>query len=204
MRDCWHAVPSRRPTFQQLVEDLDRTLSLMANQVIACFPLLSVYKINTDIYSNYLLILLSHVHTIWSLNIRPNSEIHGLKVRSLKCSRTVVNSTFFYFKVQLFLALVCKANFLEHTSTTSTDIVTAFSSYVPCNTMGRYSVYFGFFKLNLWGLVSLLCSPAQTVRYILLFPTLWLSLQEYLDLAVPLVQYSQVDSSASAHSCNST
>lgn len=33
MRDCWHAVPSRRPTFQQLVEDLDRMLSLMANQV---------------------------------------------------------------------------------------------------------------------------------------------------------------------------
>uniref|UniRef100_A0A8C7LVS6 Fibroblast growth factor receptor n=1 Tax=Oncorhynchus mykiss TaxID=8022 RepID=A0A8C7LVS6_ONCMY len=32
MRDCWHAVPSRRPTFQQLVEDLDRTLSLMTNQ----------------------------------------------------------------------------------------------------------------------------------------------------------------------------
>ncbi|KAM9841006.1 fibroblast growth factor receptor 1b [Aulostomus maculatus] len=32
MRDCWHAVPARRPTFQQLVEDLDRTLSLMANQ----------------------------------------------------------------------------------------------------------------------------------------------------------------------------
>uniref|UniRef100_A0A8D3CMZ5 receptor protein-tyrosine kinase n=1 Tax=Scophthalmus maximus TaxID=52904 RepID=A0A8D3CMZ5_SCOMX len=32
MRDCWNAVPSRRPTFQQLVEDLDRTLSLMANQ----------------------------------------------------------------------------------------------------------------------------------------------------------------------------
>ncbi|XP_072227933.1 fibroblast growth factor receptor 1b [Leuresthes tenuis] len=32
MRDCWHAVPSHRPTFQQLVEDLDRTLSLMASQ----------------------------------------------------------------------------------------------------------------------------------------------------------------------------
>ncbi|XP_064799096.1 fibroblast growth factor receptor 1-A-like isoform X2 [Oncorhynchus masou masou] len=32
MKDCWHAVPSRRPTFQQLVEDLDRTLSLMTNQ----------------------------------------------------------------------------------------------------------------------------------------------------------------------------
>nr|XP_019968477.1 PREDICTED: fibroblast growth factor receptor 1-A-like [Paralichthys olivaceus] len=32
MRDCWNAVPSRRPTFLQLVEDLDRTLSLMSNQ----------------------------------------------------------------------------------------------------------------------------------------------------------------------------
>lgn len=32
MRDCWHAVPARRPTFQQLVDDLDRMLSLIANQ----------------------------------------------------------------------------------------------------------------------------------------------------------------------------
>ncbi|XP_061732185.1 fibroblast growth factor receptor 1b [Nerophis ophidion] len=32
MRDCWHAVPSCRPTFQRLVEDLDRTLALVANQ----------------------------------------------------------------------------------------------------------------------------------------------------------------------------
>ncbi|XP_037547668.1 fibroblast growth factor receptor 1-A-like [Nematolebias whitei] len=32
MRDCWNAVPSHRPTFQQLVEDLDRILSLLANQ----------------------------------------------------------------------------------------------------------------------------------------------------------------------------
>lgn len=32
MRDCWHAVPVHRPTFQQLVDELDRMLSLMANQ----------------------------------------------------------------------------------------------------------------------------------------------------------------------------
>ncbi|KAJ3603477.1 hypothetical protein NHX12_028223 [Muraenolepis orangiensis] len=32
MRDCWHAVPSHRPTFKQLVEDLDRCLALTANQ----------------------------------------------------------------------------------------------------------------------------------------------------------------------------
>lgn len=33
MRDCWHAVPSHRPTFKQLVEDLDRCLAMTANQV---------------------------------------------------------------------------------------------------------------------------------------------------------------------------
>jgi len=33
MKDCWHAVPTHRPTFKQLVEDLDRTLSMMSNQV---------------------------------------------------------------------------------------------------------------------------------------------------------------------------
>nr|XP_045001055.1 fibroblast growth factor receptor 2 isoform X9 [Jaculus jaculus] len=32
MRDCWHAVPSQRPTFKQLVEDLDRILTLTANE----------------------------------------------------------------------------------------------------------------------------------------------------------------------------
>ncbi|KAF7199794.1 fibroblast growth factor receptor 1-A isoform X3 [Nothobranchius furzeri] len=32
MRDCWHAVPSQRPTFKQLVEDLDRCLAMNSNQ----------------------------------------------------------------------------------------------------------------------------------------------------------------------------
>lgn len=38
MRDCWHAVPSQRPTFKQLVEDLDRILTLTTNEVSASFP----------------------------------------------------------------------------------------------------------------------------------------------------------------------
>ncbi|XP_072005371.1 fibroblast growth factor receptor 1 isoform X5 [Engystomops pustulosus] len=32
MRDCWHAVPCQRPTFVQLVEDLDRIVALSSNQ----------------------------------------------------------------------------------------------------------------------------------------------------------------------------
>nr|AAF05312.1 fibroblast growth factor receptor 1-IIIb [Mus musculus] len=32
MRDCWHAVPSQRPTFKQLVEVLDRIVALTSNQ----------------------------------------------------------------------------------------------------------------------------------------------------------------------------
>ncbi|KAK6481904.1 fibroblast growth factor receptor 2 isoform X2 [Huso huso] len=32
MRDCWHAISSHRPTFKQLVEDLDRILSLTTNE----------------------------------------------------------------------------------------------------------------------------------------------------------------------------
>ncbi|XP_030623102.1 fibroblast growth factor receptor 1b [Chanos chanos] len=32
MRECWNAVPTHRPTFTQLVEKLDRMLSVMSNQ----------------------------------------------------------------------------------------------------------------------------------------------------------------------------
>ncbi|KAM6984877.1 fibroblast growth factor receptor 1b [Aplochiton taeniatus] len=54
MRDCWHAVPSRRPTFYQLVEDLDRTLSLMANQEYLDLdrPLVQYSPIGSDTYSS--------------------------------------------------------------------------------------------------------------------------------------------------------
>lgn len=33
MRECWHAVPSQRPTFKQLVEDLDRILTMTSTDV---------------------------------------------------------------------------------------------------------------------------------------------------------------------------
>uniref|UniRef100_A0A3B1K258 Fibroblast growth factor receptor n=1 Tax=Astyanax mexicanus TaxID=7994 RepID=A0A3B1K258_ASTMX len=39
MKDCWHAISSQRPTFKQLVEDLDRILTLtLSSQYSPCFP----------------------------------------------------------------------------------------------------------------------------------------------------------------------
>lgn len=37
MRECWHAAPSQRPTFKQLVEALDKVLLAVSEEV----PLLS-------------------------------------------------------------------------------------------------------------------------------------------------------------------
>lgn len=34
MRECWHAVPSQRPTFKQLVEALDRVLLAISEEVL--------------------------------------------------------------------------------------------------------------------------------------------------------------------------
>lgn len=67
MRDCWHAVPSQRPTFKQLVEDLDRILTLTTNEVCKLFTLkqqIRAYSLwdrcnllNMKLSSRYLIIL---------------------------------------------------------------------------------------------------------------------------------------------------
>lgn len=32
MRECWNYIPNERPTFSEIVEDLDRILSVTANE----------------------------------------------------------------------------------------------------------------------------------------------------------------------------
>lgn len=34
MRECWHAAPSQRPTFKQLVEALDKVLLAISEEVL--------------------------------------------------------------------------------------------------------------------------------------------------------------------------
>lgn len=38
MRECWHAAPSQRPTFKQLVEALDKVLLAVSEEVLPLLP----------------------------------------------------------------------------------------------------------------------------------------------------------------------
>lgn len=46
MRECWHAVPTQRPTFKQLVEELDKGLLSISDEV-------SVKHTNKNLYKTY-------------------------------------------------------------------------------------------------------------------------------------------------------
>lgn len=51
MRECWHAVPTQRPTFKQLVEELDKVLLSISDEV-------SLKHILVDVYLSFPFLLL--------------------------------------------------------------------------------------------------------------------------------------------------
>lgn len=51
MKDCWHAISSHRPTFKQLVEDLDRILTLNTNEVSASSSVFSCSSKFLDVFT---------------------------------------------------------------------------------------------------------------------------------------------------------
>lgn len=99
MRDCWHAVPSQRPTFKQLVEDLDRALAMTSNQV-SSGPPLSKHKSSRYVWGGGVQCLIffiffsppSYCRSIWSFqylwtNIRPATRTPGALPARLERTR---------------------------------------------------------------------------------------------------------------------
>lgn len=54
MRECWHAVPTQRPTFKQLVEELDKVLLSISDEVGF---LKHTYKLHTNTQAHSLVLM---------------------------------------------------------------------------------------------------------------------------------------------------
>uniref|UniRef100_A0A3Q2QGC0 Fibroblast growth factor receptor n=1 Tax=Fundulus heteroclitus TaxID=8078 RepID=A0A3Q2QGC0_FUNHE len=84
MRECWHAVPSQRPTFRQLVEDLDRILSMTSTDVSWPSKLLFMQSrgIHEAVgFTEDLLLLpkMSILHGKWQLVLVPKKQFYQSK-----------------------------------------------------------------------------------------------------------------------------
>lgn len=51
MRDCWSYQPTERPRFDELVGDLDRILTITANEVISLYLVFNV--ITSNLFNNF-------------------------------------------------------------------------------------------------------------------------------------------------------
>lgn len=83
MRECWHAVPTQRPTFKQLVEELDRVLLSISDEVcVHAGQTLSQSRTHTGIYIYALTDLLpaikmhtQHTHTNSNAKVSAGPDI---------------------------------------------------------------------------------------------------------------------------------
>lgn len=50
MRECWHAAPSQRPTFKQLVEALDKVLLAISEEVLLSRPVTTLCPLPFGLY----------------------------------------------------------------------------------------------------------------------------------------------------------
>lgn len=50
MRECWHAAPSQRPTFKQLVEALDKVLLAISEEVLLSHPVTTLCPLPFGLY----------------------------------------------------------------------------------------------------------------------------------------------------------
>lgn len=96
MRECWQYNPMERPTFSELVEDLDRILTLTSNEVFLTFICNLVPQNHSFLTRCCFLLYFSRNTWNWVLNLRKRRRaaakipIVGRSLSYRQCEKTLV------------------------------------------------------------------------------------------------------------------